>query len=103
MVINGMQLRKLTLPSWRLMQMGNWQSNYSASFIRHENEEVRLLQTFLAKDKEIYPQGLVTGMFGKLTRAAVQKFQKKHGIKDVSGIVGDNTKAKINELLKTSE
>ncbi|MEK7067030.1 MAG: carboxypeptidase regulatory-like domain-containing protein [Patescibacteria group bacterium] len=68
-----------------------------------KNEEVRLLQTFLAKDKEIYPQGLVTGMFGKLTRAAVQKFQKKHGIKDVSGIVGDNTKAKINELLKTSE
>lgn len=64
-----------------------------------KNEEVRLLQIFLAEDREVYPQGLVTGMFGKLTRAAVQKFQKKHGIKDVPGVVGDNTKAKINELL----
>jgi len=65
-----------------------------------KNEEVRLLQTFLAEDKEVYPQGLVTGVFGRLTHAAVQKFQKKHGIKDVFGVVGDNTRAKINELLK---
>lgn len=64
--------------------------------------EVRALQTFLAKDKAVYPEGQVTGKFGGLTLAAVQRFQKKHGIAKPGdrgyGIVGPATRAKIAEL-----
>jgi len=60
-------------------------------------EEVRKLQEFLAKDKKIYPEGLATGFFGKLTEKAVMRFQEKNGIEPV-GVVGPKTRAKINEI-----
>jgi peptidoglycan hydrolase-like protein with peptidoglycan-binding domain len=41
---------------------------------------VKRLQTILAKDKALYPEGLVTGWFGPATLRAVQAFQKKSGI-----------------------
>ena len=63
------------------------------------NADVMLLQELLATDPEIYPEGLVTGYFGPLTKAAVRKFQKKAGIEQV-GIVGPKTTAKINNLLE---
>jgi len=62
------------------------------------NDEVKLLQEFLARDKNVYPEGVVSGYFGSLTRVAVIKFQAKYGISQV-GIVGPVTRAKINELL----
>ena len=62
-------------------------------------EDVKLLQEVLATDPEIYPEGLVTGYFGKLTEKAVKKFQKIAGIEQV-GLVGPKTLAKINELLQ---
>lgn len=61
-------------------------------------EAVRILQQFLAKDKQIYPDGLVTGYFGSLTEAAVKRFQTMNGI-EVIGIVGPKTRAKINQVL----
>ncbi|OGZ04854.1 MAG: hypothetical protein A2845_05170 [Candidatus Lloydbacteria bacterium RIFCSPHIGHO2_01_FULL_49_22] len=44
-------------------------------------EQVKLLQTALAGDASIYPEGKVTGYYGKLTREAVKRFQKKHGLR----------------------
>jgi len=41
---------------------------------------VSQLQSFLARDASIYPQGTVSGFFGLLTQAAVQRFQAKNGI-----------------------
>ena len=41
---------------------------------------VKRLQAILAKDKALYPEGLVTGYFGPATLRAVQTFQKKNGI-----------------------
>ena len=38
------------------------------------------LQRFLATDPTIYPQGLVTGYYGSLTAAAVQRFQCRQNI-----------------------
>ncbi len=57
--------------------------------------EVSALQTFLATDSTIYPEGLVTGYFGALTEAAVKRYQVQHGIAAV-GRVGPITLASIN-------
>jgi hypothetical protein len=57
--------------------------------------DVSVLQTFLAKDSTIYPQGLVTGYFGPLTQSAVSNFQARNGIATV-GRVGPITLVAIN-------
>lgn len=72
------------------------------------NPEVLCLQEFLkAQGPEIYPEGLVTGYFGPLTRAAVIRFQEKYaleilkplGLQKGTGYVGKMTRSKINHLL----
>ncbi|MES3006013.1 MAG: peptidoglycan-binding protein [Patescibacteria group bacterium] len=62
--------------------------------------DVSDLQVFLAADRTIYPQGLVTGYFGSLTRAAVMNFQVRNGISPV-GRVGPQTLAVINAQMGT--
>ena len=61
-------------------------------------DDVRALQEFLAKDSAIYPEGIVSGYYGSLTRAAVRRFQAKYGIAQV-GRVGPLTLAKLQELM----
>lgn len=65
-------------------------------------DEVRALQSVLAKDAEVYPLGTVNGIFGPATEAAVKKFQEKYGIAEPGdpgyGTVGPKTRAKVNEL-----
>lgn|ERR1035437_6138131 len=41
---------------------------------------VAALQSFLAQDNTLYPQGLVTGYYGFLTKAAVSNFQSRNGL-----------------------
>ncbi len=60
---------------------------------------VRVLQKLLASDPSIYPQGLVTGYYGRLTEDAVKKFQENHGISPV-GQVGPETRMLLNSFLK---
>lgn len=60
--------------------------------------DVSALQSFLAADPTIYPQGLVTGYFGPLTFAAVSNFQARSGISAV-GRVGPITLASINSIM----
>ncbi len=62
-------------------------------------DDVKILQAFLASDTSIYPEGLITGYFGSLTKAAVARFQKKHDIPPV-GRVGPKTLAKISADLQ---
>ena len=62
-------------------------------------EDVKLLQEILATDPDVYPEGLVTGYFGSLTKNAVKRFQKIAGIEQV-GVVGPQTLSRINELLE---
>jgi len=62
------------------------------------SEEVKKLQEILATDPDIYPEGLITGYFGRFTEQAVKRFQKKVCLEQV-GIVGPKTLWKINELL----
>ncbi len=63
--------------------------------------DVSSLQAFLATDPTIYPQGLVTGYFGSLTKAAVINFQARNGIATV-GRVGPITRAAINAQMSGS-
>ncbi len=69
------------------------------------HEEVRILQTLLARDKEIYPEGEITGYFGPLTKKAVERFQQKFGIVSSGdeettgfGLVGPRTRLKLQEV-----
>jgi len=57
--------------------------------------DVGSLQTFLAQDISLYPQGLVTSYFGVYTKAAVSKFQTRNDIPAV-GRVGPITLPIIN-------
>ncbi len=69
-------------------------------------EDVKTLQELLLKEG-VYPQGLVTGFFGDLTRQAVIRLQEKYsseilapvGLTAGNGFVGPATRKKINELL----
>lgn len=68
--------------------------------------EVKKLQTFLAKDPAVYPQGIISGYFGPLTTAAVKRFQEKYaadilaplGLKSGTGFAGPSTMKKLNTL-----
>ena len=68
-----------------------------------DNAQVSDLQEFLAKYPDIYPEGIVSGYFGPLTKKAVEKFQEKYGIAKAGepgyGQVGPLTSAQINNLL----
>lgn len=61
--------------------------------------EVTKLQTFLAADKELYPEGKVTGYFGPATARAVKRWQAAHNITQTGG-VGPLTRASF--VCKTS-
>lgn len=68
--------------------------------------EVTELQTYLSADASIYPSGLVTGYFGQLTKAGVERFQAQQGIVSSGtpattgyGRVGPLTRTAINAKL----
>ena len=70
-----------------------------------KSADVKKLQEMLASDPSIYPEGIVSGFFGRLTKKAVQRFQEKYGIvsggtPDTTGYgyVGPKTRAKLNEV-----
>src|SRR3989344_5492552 len=64
-------------------------------------DDVKTLQSLLAGDPDIYPEGKITGFFGPLTVKALKKFQAKHGIEQI-GFAGPKTLKKLNELLRGS-
>lgn len=57
--------------------------------------EVTALQTKLAKNPAVYPEGLITGYYGVATERAVIRFQRKNGLEQV-GFVGPKTRALLN-------
>lgn len=71
-----------------------------------KNADVTSLQEFFKDNSAIYPEGLVTGYFGGLTRSAVQRFQEQKGIVSSGsaattgyGRVGPSTRDAINALI----
>lgn len=68
--------------------------------------DVSSLQVFLSSFSDVYPSKLVTGYFGQLTKAAVERFQTSQGIVHAGtpattgyGRVGPATMASINSLM----
>lgn len=66
-------------------------------FLGARGDDVRKLQEFLASDKNIYPEGLITGYYGPKTADAIKRWQGKNNI-EVVGVVGPKTIAKFREL-----
>jgi len=64
-----------------------------------EGDQVTLLQTLLAADAALYPEGRITGYFGPLTRRALQRFQARAGLETV-GFIGPRTRAELNKLIR---
>lgn len=71
-------------------------------------DDVTRLQQFLASDPSVYPEALVTGYYGALTEAAVQRWQVKYNIVSSGtpattgyGVVGPRTAAAISILCST--
>ncbi len=63
-------------------------------------EQVKILQQYLAKDRTIYPEAIVSGYYGPLTSQAIKRFQLKYQITEpvTAGAVGPKTLAKLNEV-----
>jgi len=107
-IINTLKTYRSYLPALTLMitvlfvmiipSVTNAQDLYRQLQVGSRGADVSELQTFLATDPSIYPQGLVTGYFGSLTKAAVSNFQARNGIQ-VVGRVGPITMAAINSQL----
>jgi hypothetical protein len=76
--------------------------------LRNDNRVYCLQQFLKAQGSEIYPEGLVTGNFLTLTKAAAIRFQEKYAdeilvpleLSAGTGFVGPSTRAKINSLLE---
>ena len=93
-----------------IYESGSSGSSYSTSYSVYPKKGVtssgvRDIQQKLAKDRSLYPEGIVSGYYGSLTEKAVQRFQLKYGIVSYGtpattgyGQVGPRTQAKINEV-----
>lgn len=68
--------------------------------------DVTRLQTLLARDQSVYPEGLITGTYGDKTVAAVTRFQLKYKVipnasAGGAGKCGPKTRAKLKDIFST--
>ena len=112
------KVNTLPTPSYRLpkvntplMPVRNYQTNYLTKYLYRgmSGRDIAFLQSFLvSQGPAIYPERLVTGYFGPLTKAAVIRFQERYasevlapwGLTRGTGFVGATTVAKINQILR---
>ena len=74
-------------------------------------KDVESLQSCLARDSQIYPEGKISGEFGEQTKQAVTRFQEKYykeileptGIEKGTGIVSKKTRGKLNEICSSGD
>ena len=64
-----------------------------------QNDDIKKVQELLATDSSLYPGGRVTGFFGPMTRAAIERFQERNGL-EVTGRLDEPTRALIKELYR---
>lgn len=99
-IVTSVMVLALSLSSAGLTQAATFNLLTGQLDYGQTSTNVTNLQTFLASSPSIYPQGMVTGYFGPLTKSAVMNFQNAYGIAQV-GRVGPQTLAKINDLISS--
>lgn len=62
------------------------------------DDDVKEIQTLLATDPAIYPEGMTTGYYGPLTKEAIKRFQIRHNL-EVSGKIDEETRLMMEEYL----
>jgi len=98
-MLTQLQATQTQIATLQAQQKVTLQSLFRTLRMGITGDDVTMLQALLASDPSIYPEGLITGFYGKLTEQAVKRFQKKHGFEQV-GNVGPKTLRKLQELLK---
>ncbi len=76
-----------------------------------QNLDIKQLQTFLSSHLDTYPEKIISGNYGPMTKSAVIRFQEKYaseiltplGLTKGTGIVGPYTRKKLNELIANSD
>lgn len=63
---------------------------FAEIFPGEKSERVKMIQEILKEDPEIYPEGLVTGYYGPLTKKAVERLQKRCKLPE-TGILDEPT------------
>jgi len=64
--------------------------------------DVERIQKLLATDTTIYPEGKITGFFGPLTKEALKRFQKRHGMTE-DGSINKDTRALLEKYFKENK
>jgi peptidoglycan hydrolase-like protein with peptidoglycan-binding domain len=62
------------------------------------DDDIKKIQEVLATDPSIYPEGMITGYYGRLTVEALMRFQTRHGL-PVTGELDTETKALLETYL----
>lgn len=72
------------------------QSNSVSAVLKmgDQNDTVKNLQEILKSDPSVYPEGIVSGYYGKLTTEALKRFQQKYGL-PATGVVDDDLRQLI--------
>lgn len=86
----------IIMTSFAITQSANASITSQLSF-GSRGSQVTELQQFLATNSIIYPEKIVSGYFGPLTKNAVLQFQAVYDIPQV-GTVGPMTRSKINNI-----
>lgn len=94
--IDALKASQTTLQTQTATEFNTFLSDLS---LGSRGDAVLALQALLAANSSIYPEGLITGFFGKATEKALKKLQKENGIEQ-AGRVGPKTRALLNRLLK---
>jgi len=64
-----------------------------------QHEDVREIQEILATDPSVYPEGITSGYFGRLTEQAISRFQERFGL-TVTGTLTEETRAYLERLIE---
>lgn len=94
--INALKTSQITLKTQAATEFGAFLTNIS---LGSQGDAVIALQSLLAANPNMYPEGQITGYFGKATERALKHLQKENGLDQV-GNVGPKTRALLNQLLQ---
>jgi len=96
--IENLKRSQMTLQTQASTQFSEFATNLG---LGSKGDAVLALQALLAANPSIYPEGLITGYFGKSTEKALKRFQKENGLEQ-AGKAGPKTRQLLNQLMKNN-